>query len=366
MTTKVRYRCVKNSLKIRIKIHGIPSATFDTGVYCPKEKFDLKKQISGYPKVQYFMDSTAEAIRKLFFPGATPQSLWADLLKQRTEAQGTHKVSDAFGYYFRTAEVVDSTKRSLEAVKSKVTAAGLMDTSIKDINGVMMRDFVSGLVLKNSTAYEVYVRFNTVLNRYIRDYQLDIKLPKGIIKRHQAVEMEQSEYLVWDELQKLITVEVEDDSDRYGRDLWCLMALTGMAISDLLLFHPDKNVSDDGKWLHYSRKKTKNKCSIPLILMAREIIERYEWPVKIATRTIQYKSEGIVSRLVGRKMKTHGARKTFGTVALEWGYSIESVSKFLGHANPMITANIYAKVTQAKIEREMKDIPEMVRKMMQT
>jgi len=65
-------------------------------------------------------------------------------------------------------------------------------------------------------------------------------------------------------------------------------------------------------------------------------------------------------------MKSHGARKTFGTVALEWGYSLESVSKFLGHANPMITANIYARITQAKIEREMNALPDMVKKMMQT
>jgi hypothetical protein len=56
-------------------------------------------------------------------------------------------------------------------------------------------------------------------------------------------------------------------------------------------------------------------------------------------------------------MKSHGARKTFGTIMLEFGYSIESVSKMMGHSNPLITAQIYSKVTQAKIEREMQRTP---------
>lgn len=365
MTPRVSYRLKKDTLKIRIKIDGLPPSIFDTGIYCPADKFDVKKQISGLPKVQTYMDSTTEAIKRLFISGATPQSLWSDLIKQRTEAQGTHKISDAFDYYFQTADVQDSTIKTIQAVKQRVKTAGLLNTLIKDINGASVREFLSKLDLKESTVHETYVKFNSVLNRYIRDQGLNITLPKGIIKKPKATESEEAEYLVWDELKELLRVQVDDDSDRYGKDLWCLMALTGMAAGDLLKFNPKKDISADGKWIHYTRKKTKSKCTIPLLPPAKEIIDRYQWPAKISIRTIQYKSEGIVSLLVGRKMKSHSARKTFGTIALEFGYSIESVSKMMGHSNPTITAAIYAKVTQAKIEREMQAIPDSVKQMME-
>lgn len=356
MTPKVSYRVKNNTLKIRIKVPDYPAAIYDTGIYCPENKFDVKKQISGSPQVQTYMDSTTEAIKKLFMPGATPQSIWSDLNKQRTEAQGSHQISDAFDYYFRTADVEESTIKTIQAVKLRVKAAGLLDTLLKDINGALIRDFLGGLDLKDSTIHETYTKFNSVLNRYIRDQGLGIVLPKGLFKRPQAVESEEAEYLVWDELKELLRAQVDDDSDRYGKDLWCLMALTGISVSDIMLFDPKKNVSSDGKWIKYSRTKTGSKCIIPLLPPAKEIIDRYQWPTKISIRTLQYKSEGIVSELVGRKIKCHGARKTAGCIFLEMGMSMESTSKILGHSSVLITQKHYAKITQAKLDRELLEI----------
>lgn len=364
MSPKITYRLKKDTVVIRIKVPNSPAGIFNTGIFCPQNKFDVKKQISGLPQVQTYMDATSEAIRKLFMPGASAKSLWDELIKQRTEAHSTHRISDAFDYYFRTADVEESTLKTIEAVKLRVKSAGLIDTLLKDINGALIRDFLGGLDLKASTIHETYVKLYSVLNRYIRDHAINITLPKGVAKRPQKIESEEAEYLVWDELKELLRVQVDDDSDRYGKDLWCLMSLTGMAAGDLLKFTP-KNISADSKWIHYNRKKTKSKCTIPLLPPAKEIIDRYQWPAKISIRTIQYKSEGIVSSLVGRNMKSHGARKSFGTIMLEFGYSIESVSKMMGHSNPLITAQIYSKVTQAKIEREMQAIPDAVKKMME-
>jgi len=356
MTPKVSYRVKNNTLKIRIKVPDYPAAIYDTGIYCPENKFDVKKQISGSPQVQTYMDATQEAIRKLFLPGVSAKSLWASLNQQRTEAQGTHRISDAFDYYFRTADVEESTIKTIQAVKLRVKAAGLLDTLLKDINGALIRDFLGGLDLKASTIHETYTKFNSVLNRYIRDHAINLTLPKGIAKRPQKVESEDAEYLVWDELKELLRVQVDDDSDRYGKDLWCLMAMTGLSVSDILLFDPKKNVSADGKWIKYSRAKTGSKCIIPLLPQAKEIIERHTWPAKISKRTIQYKAEGIISLLVGRKMKTHGARKTAGCIFLELGMSMESVSKILGHSSVIVTQKHYAKITQEKLDRELLEI----------
>lgn len=58
-----------------------------------------------------------------------------------------------------------------------------------------------------------------------------------------------------------------------------------------------------------------------------------------------------VGEILGFKTKitTHIGRKTFGTIALNDGYSIESVSKMLGHSNIKTTQAHYAVVLKKRI-----------------
>ena len=48
----------------------------------------------------------------------------------------------------------------------------------------------------------------------------------------------------------------------------------------------------------------------------------------------------------------HGARHTFGTLFLTEGVPLESVSKMMGHKN-IKTTQIYAKITNEKISKDM-------------
>ena len=48
----------------------------------------------------------------------------------------------------------------------------------------------------------------------------------------------------------------------------------------------------------------------------------------------------------------HCSRHSFAVLALNYGMSIESVSKILGHTN-ITTTQIYAKVTNKKLENDI-------------
>ena len=57
----------------------------------------------------------------------------------------------------------------------------------------------------------------------------------------------------------------------------------------------------------------------------------------------------------------HLARHTFATMSLSKGVPIESVSKMLGHTN-IRTTQIYARITNKKIEHDMEQLSEKLGK----
>lgn len=365
MTPKITFKVsAKENLFVRIKIHGLNPGIYNTGIFCPRNKFDLGKQISGWAVVQNFMNLASQEISKLYLTGMTAETLWNEFKKTQIELMQTHTVQDAFEYYFQTKAVRKSTMDNKETLLAQLKKQGFAKKLIKDMNGAAYREFIQKLKVSDSSSHAVYVRLNTVLGHYIQENSLGIELPRGLFKAAKPKESAEDEFLTWDEMQKLLAVDLEDKNEQFYVDLFCLMSLTGMSIGDAIKFKPATHISADQAWFKYTRKKTDSNCVLPFLPVAKKIVERNKWPVKVSARTIQTKCEGLISDLVGRKIKSHGARKTFGTICLFWGYSIESVAKFMGHSDPSVTAKIYAKVTEAKIQREMSSLPQAVKEMM--
>ena len=60
---------------------------------------------------------------------------------------------------------------------------------------------------------------------------------------------------------------------------------------------------------------------------------------------------------IRKRLTYHLARHTFATMMLSKGVPVESVSKMLGHAN-IKTTQIYARITNKKIEHDMMNLSE--------
>lgn len=273
-------------------------------------------------------------------------------------------ISDAFDYYFATKRVKKSTIGAKHTLLNQLKQASLDSKAIKDVNGATMRSFIASLGLADTSSHAVYIRLKTVLDHYINDHGLEISTPKKLIKPGRF-EVDDDAYLTWDELKALLSKKPEtpeEENEWVWVHFFGFMCLTGMAVGDALRFDPEKHIK--GNWIKYKRQKTSSVCVLPLFDVTRSIIEKIQWPVRYSSRTVQNKCSGLISELVGRPIKSHGGRKTFGAICLEMGYSMESIAKFMGHSNPMITAQIYAKVTEAKIEREMREMPDSAKAMM--
>lgn len=174
------------------------------------------------------------------------------------------------------------------------------------------------------------------------------------------------EYLNEEEVQKLIEKDLHLDRLKLVRDMFVFSCYTGLAYSDVKkLSSADITKGIDGsKWIRIKRTKTKSLSSIPLLPVAKKILDRYKDHPEVKARDCilpvlsNQKSNAFLKEIaimcgITKPLTTHLARHTFATtVTLTNGVPIESVSKMLGHKD-LRTTQHYAKIVDRKISDDM-------------
>ncbi|MBK5192314.1 MAG: site-specific integrase, partial [Flavobacteriaceae bacterium] len=177
------------------------------------------------------------------------------------------------------------------------------------------------------------------------------------------------EYLTEEELQLLIDKEFSIPRLEQVKDIFLFCCYTGLAYADVKkLSGDDIIIGINGKrWIKTKRQKTDSLSSISLLLVSESILDKYaSHPYAIAGKGIlpvltNQKSNAYLKEIadlcgIKKNLTTHLARHTFATtVTISNGVSMESVSKMLGHKS-LKTTQIYAKVVDKKVGREMDEL----------
>ena len=172
--------------------------------------------------------------------------------------------------------------------------------------------------------------------------------------------------LTEEELQILISRDIQNVRIRQVRDIFIFSCFTGLAYIDAKrLKRSEVVIGIDGeRWIYIRRKKTDTPTRIPLLPIVLNIMEIYKdhpecvnkdclLPVPSNAKLNAYLKE--IADLCGitKNLTFHIARHTFATtVTLNNGVPIESVSKMLGHKSIKIT-QIYAKILDQKVSEDM-------------
>lgn len=169
------------------------------------------------------------------------------------------------------------------------------------------------------------------------------------------------------DLLKLMAYECKSEQDTLVRDLFLFCCFTGLAFADLKGLcgeHVVSNPVDDSLWIQKPRKKTSVKEIVRLLPLPRRIMESHR-KQDSKTNVFDFPSYKSCSRIIKRVVKEcgitrhvtwHIARHTMATsVCLAHGVTMEAVSRILGHRN-MRSTQIYAKVTQDKLSRELDEL----------
>jgi site-specific recombinase XerD len=174
------------------------------------------------------------------------------------------------------------------------------------------------------------------------------------------------EALTQEEIDLLASKSFSTERLSVVRDIFLFSCYTGLRFSDVQKLTPANVVKgvDGGQWLTVDTTKTDDRCNIPLLQPALQLIKNYGtypeclnkgvlFPIRSNQKTNEFLKEIAAIAGINKRLHFHLARHTFATtITLNNGVSLEAVGKMLGQKN-IRTTQIYAKMNNTRISNEM-------------
>ncbi|BBE19914.1 transposase [Aquipluma nitroreducens] len=374
----------KSPIYVRFTIKN-KRVDLSTGIFVPQDQWDenkqhLKGKIPGARVLNDRLDKMKTEIQDIYNQlRSSGEEFDATTVKNRLlNSEETKGVLFVFDYYLKSILAKLNKGYSMETYKHYKTSRKRLaefistqlkktDIPIQSINYKFLDSF--DIYIKKdfnnqqNTAWNYHKHFRRVLNLAISLDYIDknpyTKFKVGLDETHREI-------LSMEELQRLEDKNIQIERLSVVRDIFIFACYTGLSFSDIAkLSRTHLQHGADGKeWIIIDRSKTNNRCRIPILPKAREILNRYEDYPKISNKDIllpvltNQKMNSYLKELgdicdINKNITMHIARHTFATsVTLSNGVPIETVSKILGHTS-LKTTQIYAKVLDKKISEDM-------------
>lgn len=246
---------------------------------------------------------------------------------------------------------------------------GLLDLKADQVNTNIARDFE--IYCHTAKHYKQgYIRkclqiLKTVLNFAITKQEIN-KSPLNGYKIKDAKPTE-NVYLTEDELTRLEMYPYFSDTLQKVRDCFLFQCYTGLAYSDLVTLrweHIQKDPQTQSYYIRKERVKTEIVCTIPLFPTAIELLFKYNkdielkekgllLPVFSMQRMNSYLKEIQELLCVKKTFSSHLGRRTYATLLVNRGVSLNIVSKSLGHRKTATTELHYVSHQQGTIIKEI-------------
>lgn len=239
------------------------------------------------------------------------------------------------------------------------------DMNLNEITSIVIHDFEIYLHTfvgyKNNTAVKMMKQLKTVI---LFAKKAGYISHDPFLNHHFHRQPTDRGFLTEAEIKTLATCELKLHRLEVVRDIFLFSCFTGLAYVDVVNLTEENIVELNGhEWIMTKRQKTNIASNILLLDYPKLIIEKYApyrakggrlLPILSNQKMNSYLKE--IAEICGikKRLSFHLARHSFATMTLSKGVPIESVSKMLGHTN-IRTTQIYARITNKKIEQDMLD-----------
>ena len=246
------------------------------------------------------------------------------------------------------------------------------DIGLNEFTPAVVQDFHLYMSTVTGCAYNTSVKkVKTLKTITIYAQKRGFLLHDPFVNHHFHMEPVDRGFLTDEEILRVANKDLGIQRLELVRDIFIFSCFTGLAYIDVSNLTPDHIVTmDDKQWIMTKRQKTSVETNVLLLDIPRAIIAKYShktyrdgklFPVLTNQKTNSYLKEIADLCEIKKKLTFHLARHTFATMSLSKGVPIESVSKMLGHTN-IRTTQIYARITNKKIEHDMEQLSEKLGK----
>ena len=237
-----------------------------------------------------------------------------------------------------------------EAMQTDKMLSDLTTSDMEDIYKYMLRK------MSNNSAICYMRKLKTILiyairEGYISTNPITFKFHKDKVEK---------EPLTLEEVRRIRTVKLGSKRIENIRDLFILQCYTGLAFKDMSCFSvKDIKIDKDGKeWIVKERIKTGITALIPILPVVKEILVKYNYHLPTLTNQKYNSYLKEIQDVCGitKTLHSHLARHTCGTLLLNAGVDMLTVSKVLGHSSTKTTEAVYAKLLPETIMRRVEEV----------
>ena len=237
-----------------------------------------------------------------------------------------------------------------EAMQTDKMLSELTPSDMEDIYKYMLRK------MSNNSAICYMRKLKTILIYAIREGYITTNPITFKFHKDKVVK----DPLTLDEVRRIRTVKLGSKRIENIRDLFILQCYTGLAFRDMSSFsEKDIRIDKDGKeWIVKERIKTGITALIPILPVVKEILVKYNYHLPTLTNQKYNSYLKEIQEVCGIKktLHSHLARHTCGTLLLNAGVDMLTVSKVLGHSSTKTTEAVYAKLLPETIMRRVEDV----------
>lgn len=248
----------------------------------------------------------------------------------------------------------------LKEYAGTVTLGGINPTWLKGYRDFLLRQEALG----EATASKYLSALKGVLRQAIRD-RLIIRDPCEAVKGIKVPEA-MTQHLTIHEIEKLARIPVGGDLGAEIKKAFLFACFTGLRVSDLRGLTWG-NIERDPLAIRMIQKKTRTSVKIPLSVTAWAIIDDKRMhhadesvfpKLTTKTNTNVYLVAWAGKAGIEKQLGWHVARRSFGTLALQNGGDLATVSRLLGHTNLQHTQK-YLKTDSSTMQRAIDSLPEI-------
>lgn len=223
---------------------------------------------------------------------------------------------------------------------------GKDDIRVRDITPMFVENFQNYCLktLKTNTTNKQMKMFKKILNFAVRERYLDVS-PFQLVLKEEKLEYD---VLSKDEITALYGHKFLDKRIEGIRDMFVFQCLTGLAYADLTTLAKD-DIKDDV--IIKRRQKTDVQFVIPLLPLAKEILEKYDYELPIISNQAYNRYLKLLGDYCGlnKKLHSHLARHSYACLLLNNGVDMKTISKSLGHSSLQTTERVYAEMSNSTV-----------------